>query len=437
MDDAEYVIFESSPPPVNWALNGFRLGSAPIASDIAETLQTVTSVDDDSGFRRKNARPDLTKKLRDRSAPAKIHILNSPEAAAIARVGGQDVMRVPFMPIRLIPQFDQQASSQDGSAWGIEAMQAHHLPNDQQGQGVTVAILDTGIDKNHPAFKGLITEENYKDFTGNGLTDNVGHGTHCAGIIFGRPVNGQRIGIAPGVSRILVGKIADNNFVTTTKELREALTWAVSEGADIISLSVGLDFLGHKKALEDRGFSERVAMAQALNDYRDYTRFFDALMRTVVTPGVAEKSALVIAACGNDSDPSDRRRVPATLPAVADSVIAVSALCRAGDGSFSVAPFCNAQANICGPGVGILSAAPKRELTTMSGTSQAAPHVAGVAALWWQHLSLKKGQPPTPSEVRDELFSNANSTLITGESGSDNIGRGLALAPPPYLPAEP
>ncbi len=42
MDDAEYVIFESSPPPVNWALNGFRLGSAPIASDIAETLQTVT-----------------------------------------------------------------------------------------------------------------------------------------------------------------------------------------------------------------------------------------------------------------------------------------------------------------------------------------------------------------------------------------------------------
>ena len=73
------------------------------------------------------------------------------------------------------------------------------------GEGVTVAVLDTGIDSKHPAFAGVDIVE--KDFTGTGNGDRQGHGTHCAGTIFGRDVDGKRIGVARGVKRALIGKV--------------------------------------------------------------------------------------------------------------------------------------------------------------------------------------------------------------------------------------
>jgi subtilisin family serine protease len=412
VSDVEYAIFEPAPGP---SIQGVRRGPRPVYRGGATPADSFVEP-----ARRTAAPPS-----------PEMRISSDPTEAEKARSEGKVVLRVPKMPVRLIPQFDQQKSPAPGSPWGIAAVGADKLPPGSQGENVTVAILDTGIDAGHPAFEGLITAKNYQDFTKNGLTDNVGHGTHCAGIIFGRPVDGKRIGVAPAISKVLVGKIADLNFVTTTKELREAILWAVDNGAQIISLSVGLDFLGHKKALEERGFSERVAMAQALNDYRDYTRFFDGLMQQVVMPGAAAKSALLIAACGNDSVPGEGIRVQATLPAVAENVIAVSALEQAPCNAFSVAPFCNALANLCGPGVGILSAAPGGGLATMSGTSQAAPHVAGVAALWWQNLARWLREQPTPSAVREELMGGARRDRIAGDTTIENIGRGLALAPPP------
>lgn len=412
MSEVEYAIFEPRAPRTQRVWRGPREMSRGGTPSV------------DGGIK-----PDWQSALPP--ASSEMRISSDAAEANKARFEGKFVLRVPKMPVRLIPQFDKQKSQTPGSPWGIAAVGADKLPPGFQGENVTVAILDTGIDARHPAFEGLITSRNYKDFTNNGLTDNVGHGTHCAGIIFGRSVNGTRIGIAPGISKVLVGKIADQDFVTTTKELRQAILWAVDNDAQIISLSVGLDFLGHKEALEARGISERVAMAQALNDYRDYTRFFDGLMQQVVMPGAAAKSALLIAACGNDSVPMDELRVQATLPAVAEHVIAVSALDQASDNMFSVAPFCNALANLCGPGVGILSTAPGGGMATMSGTSQAAPHVAGVAALWWQNLARRLGGQPTPSAVREELMSAARRDRITGDTEIENIGRGLALAPPP------
>lgn len=400
--DVEYAIFDpSSAPPAARILRGGRL------------------------WRGARANPG--------GGAAGLRISTDRTQADNARSAGKVVMRVPSIPVRLIPQFTEQQPQTQGSAWGIAAVGADQLPSGSQGENVTVAILDTGIDAQHSAFKGLITEKNYKDFTGSDLTDNVGHGTHCAGIIFGRPVNGVRIGVAPGIKNVLIGKIADRDFPTTTKVLREALVWAVDSGAQVISLSVGLDFLGHQKALAGGGVPDRVATAKALNDYRDYTRFFDALMQQVVMPGAAAKSALLIAACGNDSVPGDQMRVPATLPAVADNVIAVSALDQAAAGALTVAPFCNSLANLCAPGVGILSASPGQSdgLATMSGTSQAAPHVAAVAALWWQNLANRTGEQPRPSAVRDEMMAAARRDRIVGDVDIENIGRGLAVAPPP------
>ena len=73
------------------------------------------------------------------------------------------------------------------------------------GNGIVVAVLDTGIDASHPAFAGV--EVIQKDFTGEGDGDQHGHGTHCAGTIFGRNVNGTRIGVAMGVKKALIGKV--------------------------------------------------------------------------------------------------------------------------------------------------------------------------------------------------------------------------------------
>ena len=242
-----------------------------------------------------------------------VRLFNSEEAETI-RAAGRPLLRVPKMPVRLIPQVAPGLNAGEGRAWGIAAVGAGK-PG-WGGEGVCVGVLDTGIDPVHPAFEGLINERNYKDFTGTGLVDSVGHGTHCAGIIFGRTVNDERIGLATGVTSVLIGKIADRNFATTTDQLQQALNWAVDSGADIISLSVGLDFLGHASALRDAGLPQDAALVAALNDYRDYTRFFDRLIGQIVSAGAASRSALVVAAAGNDSHGDGRPpyRIGATLP---------------------------------------------------------------------------------------------------------------------------
>jgi subtilisin family serine protease len=354
-----------------------------------------------------------------------VRTVTDPNEAKAARQAGATVMRLPGMPIRLIPQVSHEQGAGAGEPWGVSAMGADR--SSLHGEGVCVAVLDSGIDANQPAFAGLIREDNYRDFTGNGGQDNIGHGTHCAAIIFGRPIDNRRIAVAPGIQNVLIGKICDNGFEPTTSLLQEALLWAVNKGANIISLSFGLDFIGHFETLKTGGVLERVAQAQALNDYGAYTRQFDRFMGMVVSAGVAAKSALVIAACGNDSRVEDGMRVQATLPAVAQNVLAVGALGRSADGKFSVAPFSNSNANVCAPGVGVLSAKPGGSTATMSGTSQAAPHVAGVAALWLQKLRRDGRSDISPDDLHFELLRSASRENIAGDEGA--IGYGLPMAP--------
>jgi subtilisin family serine protease len=364
-----------------------------------------------------------------RSAATTVRLIST-EEAVVARTAGQQPMRVPTMPVRLIPQVAAGLNAGDGEAWGISAVGAGRLG--LAGEGVCIAVLDTGIDPTHPVFEGLIHERNYKDFTGTGLSDNVGHGTHCAGIIFGRTVSGKRIGIATGVSNVLIGKIADRNFATTTEQLQQALNWAVDNGADVISLSVGLDFLGHAYALGEAGLPRDAALVFALNDYRDYTRFFDRLIGQVVSAGTASRSALVVAAAGNDShaDGQPPYRVGATLPAVAEKVLAVGAVAKGVDVLTQLAPFSNTGVDLCAPGVAIRSALPGGGYGAMTGTSQAAPHVAGLAALWWQKVRLQRSSRPDPDYVRSLMVGAAQPERISGRHSFEEIGGGLATAPP-------
>ncbi len=117
----------------------------------------------------------------------------------------KDVLAVaPSIPMKLIAPLDVGVTpAADDLAWGVKAVGADTSP--LTGNGIVVAVLDTGIDKNHPAFAGVQIIE--KDFTGEGNGDQHGHGTHCAGTIFGRTTDGKRIGVAPGVNKALIGKV--------------------------------------------------------------------------------------------------------------------------------------------------------------------------------------------------------------------------------------
>ncbi|WP_311740871.1 S8 family serine peptidase [Bradyrhizobium huanghuaihaiense] len=401
MTEVRYAIFETTTAqPASRRMRRAGLALDPLAASKASASVTTTTV----------------------------RLLDAEEADRI-RVAGRQTLRVPRMPVRLIPQVAPGSNAGEGQAWGIAAVGAGQLG--LAGEGVCVAVLDTGIDPKHPAFDGLINERNYKDFTGTGLIDSVGHGTHCAGIIFGRTVNDERIGLATGITSVLIGKIADRNFTTTTDQLQQALNWAVNSGADVISLSVGLDFLGHASALRDAGLPQDAALVAALNDYRDYTRFFDRLIGQVVSAGAASRSALVVAAAGNDShgDSQPPYRIGATLPAVAEKVLSVGAVSKGVGDLFDLAPFSNTGVDLCAPGVAIRSALPGGRYGAMTGTSQAAPHVAALAALWWQKVRNERASRPDPDYVRSLIVGAAKRERISGQHLFEEIGGGLAQVP--------
>ncbi|MFD1691429.1 S8 family serine peptidase [Azotobacter chroococcum] len=101
---------------------------------------------------------------------------------------GADVLAVaPAMPMKLVEPLDIHEATQEEAgdiAWGIKAVKAD--TSSCTGEGIVVAVLDTGIDATHPAFTGV--ELVQRNFTDEGGADLHGHGTHCAGTIFGRNV---------------------------------------------------------------------------------------------------------------------------------------------------------------------------------------------------------------------------------------------------------
>ena len=125
------------------------------------------------------------------------------EAVSAARDPDVAAVALP-MPIKLIMPFDVPAGvAAAADAWGISAVKAN--TSRVTGDGVVVAVLDTGIDKKYSAFAGVAIVE--RDFSGSGNGDRQGHRSHCAGTIFGRDVDGKRIGIARGVKKALIGKV--------------------------------------------------------------------------------------------------------------------------------------------------------------------------------------------------------------------------------------
>jgi subtilisin family serine protease len=337
---------------------------------------------------------------------------------------------VASMPFTLIAPVEQQtAATPVPIAWGLDDVGAANSPLD--GAGATVAILDTGIDTAHPAFAGLSFAPNdLMDFTTDELgaagtaPDSDGHGTHVAGTIFGRDVNGTRIGVARGIKKVLIGKVLGPH-AGPTEAVFNAIEWALRRRADIISMSLGMDFPRLVRSLIKIDLPEDIAAARALEAYRSNVSLFDRLADLVEARVSRGRGALLVAAAGNQSRRNENARftVPVAPPAAADGFVSVGAVAPTG----AVAHFSNTGCLLAAPGVSILSAQLGGGLKSMHGTSMAAPHVAGVAALWTQKL-FPDGSRPN-GWAKDVLAAIQSHLRPVPGQARDDIGGGVVQAP--------
>lgn len=345
------------------------------------------------------------------------------QAAGLAQKNGVKAI-APVMPLKLITPFALNDAPPAGSgAWGIQAVGASTSPF--TGEGVVAAVLDTGIDAAHPAFAGI--EIVRRNFTTEEDDDQHGHGTHCAATICGRDVDRTRIGIARGIKKVLIGKVVGEGGGGSDR-LAEAINWALENGANVISMSLGIDFPGMVRELLDDGYPTELATSIALEGYRANVLLFERLAGSIAALDAFGRVIILVAAAGNESrrELNPDFEIAASPPAISGGFVSVAALEQMKDG-LAIASFSNFGALVSGPGVAVVSAKAGGGLTSMSGTSMAAPHVAGVTALWIE--KLRNEGALSHGLLMNRLIGTASTSSLAIGFDPRDVGAGLVQAP--------
>jgi subtilisin len=301
---------------------------------------------------------------------------------------------------RITPQIISSSSQNilfpdgDTASWGILA--TNTLSSQYTGNGIKLAILDTGLHLHHPDFSARVVKTSSfvedQDFE-----DGNGHGSHCAGIATGN-INTQtsiRYGVAKD-AEIYIGKVLSDSGIGSDRSLLAGLEWAITNDCKVISMSLGAP----------------VSIGEP------YSNIYNDLAKKALSKG-----ALIVAAAGNESDRAKGIIKPVGHPANCPGIMAVAAV----NNQIEIANFScgslnpDGQIDICAPGVDIYSSWKSPEYyAKISGTSMATPFVAGIAALFWE-----KHPEATASEIWMLLTQNAKRLSLN----ASDVGSGLVQAP--------
>ncbi|MEW2811385.1 type VII secretion-associated serine protease mycosin [Streptomyces massasporeus] len=296
----------------------------------------------------------------------------------------------------LLPAATAHADGIRAQQWALDAMHTEQAWQTTKGRGITVAVLDTGVEADHPDLAGNVLPG--KDLVGFGAEPGdrawARHGTAMAGIIAGHghgPGDADGVlGIAPEAKILPVRVILEDGDPSRAKArstrgnaLAEGIRWATDHGADVINLSLGDDSASaHPEPSEDQ------AVQYAL-----------------------KKGVVVVASAGNGGEKGDHISYPAAYP----GVIAATAVDRAGTrASFSTRRW---YATVSAPGVDVVIADPDHKYYEGWGTSAAAAFVSGAAAL------VKAAHPGlAPAQIKSLLEDTARNAPSGGRDDSRGFG---------------
>ena len=272
---------------------------------------------------------------------------------------------------------------------GVKQVEAPSAWDTSKGKGIRVAVLDTGIDYEHPDLKyNYVGGKSFVKGVSSPMDDHC-HGTHCAGTIAAAMNGVGVIGIAPEASLYAV-KVLDKNASGLFSWSIAGIDWCMNNNIQIISMS-----LGSASVPEAVGLICNAAWCQGL---------------------------LIVAGAGNQQgNPVPPQQSNVDYPARYKNVIAVSSV-NSND-VIALNSGRGPEVDLCAPGVEILSTLPKDKYGKMSGTSVACPHVSGVAALaWGAHPTAKNEQ------IWNLIASTAKDLGISGPDSKYGYGRVDAAA---------
>jgi len=267
--------------------------------------------------------------------------------------------------------------------WNIDRVDAEISWGISTGDPVKVGVIDTGIDLKHPDLQTNIKGGYNAIYPWKSPNDDNGHGTHVAGIIAALNNSIGVVGVGPKIDLYAI-KVLNASGSGYLSDVIEGLDWAVSNGMQVVNMSLGTS--------------------------QDVQSFHDAISNAY-NAGIA-----IVAAAGNSGG-------AVSYPAAYPEVIAVSAT----DEANQIASWSSRgpEVDLAAPGVNIYSTYKGSTYKTLSGTSMAAPHVTGAAALVidTKRCDLDSDGNCTPAEVQQRLEQTA---IDLGDRGRDNLyGAGL------------
>ena len=311
--------------------------------------------------------------------------------------------------------------------WGMDAIDAPEAWNAGfTGEGVRIAILDSGIDKDHPDLSTNLNKNLSASFvTGEDYwtkKDSVyfNHGTHVAGIAAGADSNYGIIGVAPYAEIIAVKVLSEVSGSGSFGGINAGIVYAANNSADVINMSLGTTLNKNGKFYDEDGNYEGKIPSKYIQE------IVHAQQRAI--DYAYKKGVTIVTSAGNSAMNADGNSSTVVLPADLNNVISVSAT-GPQDSFASYSNFGKSLVDIAGPGgdyvfsytidSAIISAGAGSSFFWSQGTSMASPHVAGVAAL----IIGKNGGEMAPHEVAKQLYNTADKIDTNGASDFYGNGR--------------